>query len=141
MLEHHARLILSDLYSSWEGGDLFSTLSYFAPSAVFAVHATPAGASLIGAGTGLHDLGNRLDMFLNRVEVREFKLLQVVSKGIWTQSRAYFRYRHRNGSMQVDGTMRHLWKFIGDEIAHFELFHDSQCMRAFYAMAALESAA
>jgi hypothetical protein len=73
--------------------------------------------------------------------VREFRLLQVVSKGLWTQSRAYFRYRHRNGSMEVDGTMRHLWKFIGDEIAHFELFHDSQCMRAFYAMAALESAA
>jgi hypothetical protein len=141
MLEHHARLILCDLYSSWEGGDLFGTLSYFAPSAAFAVHATPKGASLIGAGTGLDDLGNRLEKFLHRVEVREFRLLQVVSKGFWTQSRAYFRYRHRNGSMEVDGTMRHLWKFVGDEIAHFELFHDSQCMRAFYAMAALESAA
>lgn len=141
MLEHHAGLILSDLYSSWERGDLFGTLSYFAPSAVFAVHAMPESASLIGAGTGLDDLGDRLEKFLHRVEVREFKLLQVVSKGLWTQSRAYFRYRHRNGSMEVDGTMRHLWKFIGDEIAHFELFHDSQCMRAFYAMAALESAA
>jgi hypothetical protein len=141
MLEHHARLILRDLYSSWEGGDLFGTLSYFAPSTAFAVHATPKGASLIGAGTGLDDLGNRLEKFLHRVEVREFRLLQVVSKGFSTQSRAYFRYRHRNGSMEVDGTMRHLWKFVGDEIAHFELFHDSQCMRAFYAMAALESAA
>src|SRR5262245_9475277 len=141
MLERHARLILSDLYAAWEGGDLFGTLSYFAPSTVFAVHATPEGASLIGAGTGLDVLANRLDMFLDRVEVREFKLLQVVSKGFCTQSRAYFRYRHRNGSMEVDGTMRHLWKFFGDQIAHFELFHDAQCMRAFYAMAALESAA
>ena len=140
MREQHARLILHDLYSSWEGSDLFGTLSYFAPSTVFAVHATE-GASLIGAGKGLDDLGNRLEEFLQRVEVREFKLLQVVSKGLWTQSRAYFRYRHRNGNMEVDGTMRHLWKFIGDEVAHFELFHDSQCMRAFYAMAALESAA
>jgi hypothetical protein len=141
MLEHHARLILRDLYASWEGGDLFGTLSYFAPSTVFAVHAIPEGASLIGAGAGLDDLGNRLEKFLLRVDVREFKLLQVVTKGAWTQSRAFFRYRHRNGSMEVDGTMRHLWKFIGDEVAHFELFHDSQCMRAFYAMAALESAA
>src|SRR5262249_11876530 len=72
MLERHARLILSDLYASWEGGDLFGTLSYFAPGAVFAVHATPGGASLIGAGTGLDDLANRLDIFLDRVEVREF---------------------------------------------------------------------
>jgi hypothetical protein len=140
MLEHHARLILRDVYSSWEEGDLFSTLSYFAPSAVFAVHATPQGASLIGAGTGRDDLGNRLEKFLTGFEVREFKLLHVVSKSFGTQSRAYFRYRHRNGSMEVDGTMRHLWKFTGDTIAHFELFHDWPCMRAFYAMAALETA-
>jgi len=139
MLQHHARLILRDVYASWEEGDLWSTLSYFAPGATFAVHATPQGASLIGAGTGRDDLGNRLDMFLRAFEVREFKLLQVVSKGLGTQSRAYFRYRHRNGSMEVDGTMRHLWKFSGDAIAHFELFHDSPCMRAFYAMAALGS--
>jgi len=139
MLERHARLILGDVYASWEGGDLLSTLSYFAASTIFAVHAVPAGASLIGAGCGRDDLGDRLDMFLRRFEVREFRLLQVVSKGLWTQSRAYFHYRHRNGSMEVDGTMRHRWRFIGDEIAHFELFHDWQCMRAFYAMAAVEA--
>jgi hypothetical protein len=141
MLEHHARLILGDVYRSWEAGDLLNTLSYFAASALFAVHATPDGASLIGAGYGRDDLGNRLEMFLRQFEVREFRLLRVVSKDLWTQSRAYFRYRHRNGSMEVDGSMRHLWRFIGDEIAHFELFHDSQGMRAFYAMAALEAAA
>jgi len=141
MLEHHARLILGDLYASWEAGDLPGTLSYFAPSTVFTVHATPQAASLIGAGSGRSDLGQRLGMFLCRIEVREFKLLQVVSKGLWTQSRAYFRYRQLNGSMEVDGTMRHLWKFVGDEIQRFELFHDSQCMRAFYAMAAVNSAA
>ena len=140
MLEHHAQLILGDVYSSWQAGDLLGTLSYFAPNAIFTVHATPQAASLIGAGRGRDELGGRLEMFLGHIEVREFKLLQVVSKGFWTQSRAYFRYRQLNGSMEVDGTMRHLWKFIGDEIAHFELFHDSQCMRAFYAMAALESA-
>jgi hypothetical protein len=40
--------------------------------------------------------------------------------------------------MEVDGIMRHIWLFIGDEIAHFELFHDSRRMRAFYEMAAVE---
>jgi hypothetical protein len=38
--------------------------------------------------------------------------------------------------MEVDGAMRHKWRFVGDEIAHFELFHDSERMRAFYKMAA-----
>ena len=52
------------------------------------------------------------------------------------QSRAQYRYRHRTGGMEVDGTMRHLWRFVGDEIAHFELFHDAPRMRAFYAMTA-----
>ena len=32
--------------------------------------------------------------------------------------------------------MRHKWRFVGDEIAHFELFHDSPRMHAFYNLAA-----
>lgn len=135
MLERDARLILHDLYVSWEKGDLLSTLSYFATSVLFAVHSTPNGASLIGAGFGRDDFGDRLDMFLRRFKVEDFTLHQVTAKGLWVQSRAHFRYRHRAGGMEVDGTMRHVWRFVGDEIAHFELFHDSPRMRAFYAMA------
>src|SRR5262249_23980242 len=125
MLDHHARLILGDRYTSWEAGYLLNALSYFAASALFAVHAPPDGASLIGAGYGRDDLGNRLEMFLRQFEVREFRLLRVVSKGLWTQSRAYFRYRHRNGSMEGDGTIRPLWPFIAANIPPSHLFHHS----------------
>jgi ketosteroid isomerase-like protein len=137
MLERHARLILKDLYASWEGGDLTSTLSYFTRDVVFAVHATPDGASLIGDGCGRDQFGDRLDMFLQRLEVQEFKLQQVMAKGICLQSRAHFLYRNRSNGMDIDGSMRHVWRFVGDEIAHFELFHDSPKMRAFYAMSAM----
>jgi ketosteroid isomerase-like protein len=136
MLEHDAQLILRDVYASWEDGDIPTTLSYFDASVIFAVHSTPEGESLVGAGLGRDNFGGRLDMFQRAYEVVDFKLLHVTTKGLWVQSRALYRYRHRIGGMEVDGTMRHLWRFVGDEIAHFELFHDARRMRAFYAMAA-----
>lgn len=135
-----AHLILDDVYATWERGDLLTTLSYFATGVVFAVHSTSDGESLIGAGCGRDDFGHRLETFLHRFEVQDFKLQQVTARGQWLQSKAHFRYRHRATGMEVDGTMRHMWRFVGDEIAHFELFHDSPRMRAFYALAALQSA-
>jgi ketosteroid isomerase-like protein len=137
MLERDARLILRDVYASWEDGDIPTTLSYFAANMIFAVHSTPEGRSLVGAGCGRDDFGDRLDMFQRAYEVVDFKLLQATTRGLWVQSRAHYRYLHRVRGMEVDGTMRHLWRFVGDEIAHFELFHDAPRMRAFYAMTAL----
>jgi ketosteroid isomerase-like protein len=140
MLADSGRLILNDAYAAWESGDLLNTLSYCRRSVVFAVHASPGAASLIGAGIGRDNFGDRLETFLRLFEVQDFKLQQVTANGLWLHSRAYFRYRHRASRMEVDGTMRHKWLFVGDEIAHFELFHDSPRMRAFYAMVARESA-
>ena len=45
MQASHARLIHNDVYASWEGGDLLTTLSYFAVSVTFAVHSMPDAAS------------------------------------------------------------------------------------------------
>ncbi len=138
MLERHARLILGDVYASWEQGDLPSTVSYFTEDVGFAVHSAPDAASLIGAGRGRDDFGDRLETFVRKFQVEEFKLLHVAQKGFWLQSKAHFRYRHRDSGLEVDGLMRHRWLFVGDQIAHFELFHDSPRMRAFYKMAAAE---
>ena len=62
MLERHARLILDDVYASWEQGDLPSTLSYSTEDVEFAVHSAPDAASLIGAGHGRSDFGDRLEI-------------------------------------------------------------------------------
>lgn len=138
MLVGHARLILGDIYASWEQEDLASALSYFTEDFSFAVHSAPDAHSLIGSGQGRDDFGGRLEAFARKFRVEDFKLEHVARKGIWMQSKAHFRYRHRGSGMEVDGVMRHIWLFIGDEIAHFELFHDSRRMRAFYELAAAE---
>src|SRR3954452_3586225 len=99
MLEHHARLILGDVYASWEQGDLPSTVSYFTEGVEFAVHSAPDAASLIGAGRGRDDFGDRLETFVRKFQVEEFKLLHVAQKGFWLQSKAHFRYRHRDSGL------------------------------------------
>ena len=104
----------------------------FAPSFLHA-----CSCVIVGDGCGRDQFGDRLDLFLQRLEVQEFKLQQVTAKGICLQSRAHFLYRNRSNGMDIDGSMRHVWRFVGDEIAHFELFHDSPKMRAFYAMSAM----
>ena len=131
----HARLILNDVYASWEGGDLPTTLSFFAISVVFAVHSSPKAASLIGAGAGRDEFGHRLEMLLRKYEVEQFNLQHVTPNGIWVNSKVAFRYRHRASGWRFDSTMRHKWLFVGDEIAQFDLYYDAPLMRAFHEMA------
>jgi ketosteroid isomerase-like protein len=140
MLAGDAGFILGDLYRAWERGDLADTLSYFSSSVAFAVHSADNGTSLIGEGIGRTRFGKGLDHCLARFKVCSFALGPVSVRGPWVQSKAMFVYRDRITGTEIDGTMRHLWRFIGDEIAHFELFYDSPRMRAFYELAALESA-
>lgn len=132
MLASHARLILRDVYASWEQGDLDTTLSYFMPDMVYAVHASPDAPSLVGAGIGRDDFASQLERFMRQFEVEEFKLHLVRAEGISLSSTASYRYRHRATGLDVDGHMRHKWLFAGDAIAAFELFHDARRMRAFY---------
>jgi hypothetical protein len=115
MLAHHARLILADVYATWERGDLDTTLSYC---------------------TSHRDaLAFQLERFARQFAVEEFRLQLLRTEGILLVSTVAFRYRHRATRLDVDGQMRHKWLFIGDEIAGFELFHDARRMRAFYDLA------
>ena len=131
----HARFILNDVYASWEGGDVLTTLSFFAISVVFAVHSSPKAASLIGVGMGRDEFGDRLELLLRKYEVEQFKLQQVNANGIWVKSKVAFRYRHRASGWHFDSTMRHKCLFVGDEIAQFDLYYDAALMHAFHEMA------
>lgn len=131
----HARLILRDAYASWERGDLLTTLSYFAGCLVFVVHATPSAPSLVGSGFGRDRFGQELELFLEQYKVEHFTLLGVRADSDGFCSSAAYRYRHRGSGLDVEGRMRHKWRFVGDEIASFELFTDSQRLRAFYNLA------
>ena len=135
MLAHHARLILTDVYATWERGDLDTTLSYCTSHIAYAVHASRDAPSFIGSGVGRDALAFQLERFARQFAVEEFRLQLLRTEGILLVSTVAFRYRHRATRLDVDGQMRHKWLFIGDEIAGFELFHDARRMRAFYDLA------
>lgn len=132
MLARHARLILRDVYASWQGGDLETTLSYFRPDMAYAVHSSPDAPSFVGAGIGRDAFACRLEQYVRRFAVEEFGLQLVRAEGASLLTTAAYRYRHRATGLEIDGHMRHKWLFVGDEIAAFELFHDARRMRAFY---------
>jgi ketosteroid isomerase-like protein len=136
MQASHARLILDDLYASWEGGDLLATLSYFAMSLVFIVHSSPNAPSLIGVGFGRDRFAQRLELFLDQYEVEEFRRVGFRADGDGFCSSVAYRYLHRGSGLDVEGRMRHTWRFIDDEITHFELFTDAPRLRAFYNLTA-----
>jgi ketosteroid isomerase-like protein len=137
MAASNARIVLGDACALWTAGDLPRLLSCFVDDVVFSVHSRPPAASLVGEGLGKVLFAHRLEMLLDEVEVLAFDLQSVTTVGLWHYSRVRYRYRHHVSRMVIDGTMRHKFAFVGNKIAHFELFHDAHRMRAFYDMAGL----
>ncbi len=74
---------------------------------------------------------------LDEVEIQSFRMQRhsFVTDGFWYFSRVNFLYRHRVSHLMIEGTMRQKWGLVGTKIAHFEIFHDSDRMRAFYDVA------
>ena len=134
-----ARLVLGNACALWEAGDLPRLLSNFLDDVVFSAHARPQAPSMLGQGLGKVLFARRLEALLDQVEVLAFALQEqsVTRDGIWYWSRVTYRYRHHASRMIIEGSMRHKWGFVGKRIAHFELFHDADRMRAFYDVAGL----
>jgi len=131
----HARLVVGNACALWAEGKLTRLLRLFADDSVFAVHSQPQAPSLVGEGVGKVLLAQRLDMVLDQVEVQAFDPVGLTTDGIWHYSRVRFRYRHHVSRLVISGTMRQKFGFVGDRIAHYQLFHDSHRMRAFYNLA------
>lgn len=137
MSANGARLVVADACASWAAGDVHGLLSLFVDDVVFSVHSRPGAASLVGEGLGKVLFAQRLEMLLDQVEVVVFDLSNVTTDGFWHHCRVRYRYQHRANRMIIDGSMRHKFAFVGHKIAHFELFHDTHRMRAFYDLARL----
>jgi hypothetical protein len=134
-----ARLVISSACALWAAGAVNGLLLHFTDDVVFAVHARPNAPSLLGEGLGRVLLERRLEAVLDQIEVQSFKVYRqsFTTDGFWYFSRASFRYRHRVSRLIIEGTMRQKWGLVGARIAHFEIFHDSDRMRAFYDVAGL----
>lgn len=132
-----ARCIVYDACVSWAAADLDGLRSLLLPDLVFAVYSRPGAPSLVGEGRGRTLFLQRLGQLLEQVEVLQFHPICVTTDGFWHQARVRFLYRHRNNGIAIEGRMRLRFAFVGLQIAHFELFHDTHRMRAFYRMGRL----
>jgi ketosteroid isomerase-like protein len=132
-----ARLVVADAFASWAAGDLRGLRSVLAEDLVFSVYSRPEAPSVVGEGLGRTQFLRRLERLLDHVDVLAFDPVNITSDGLWHHARVRFRYRHLANRIVIDGTMRHRFGFVGSRISHFELFHDTHRMRAFYDMGRL----
>jgi ketosteroid isomerase-like protein len=130
--------VLWAAYFAWGEGDLAALLDLVADDVVFAVN-VPAGVkSYVGKGVGKHDFGRGLKRLLEDWEVVEFTPLWIKPHGLWLRAQVSYWYQARATGLEIDGTMRHLWRVVNDEIVHFELLHDAPRMDAFRRLAQAE---
>ena len=135
MLEHN-RLLIEAMYVSWEAGDLPSMMSFFADDVVFAVHPVEATTTIVGHGQGKELFASRLALFLHDYEVVDYSTPYISADGDSVDCRISYHYRHRKNGMEIDGSMRHVWKIADGKIVRFDVIHDALRMGAFFELAA-----
>jgi ketosteroid isomerase-like protein len=128
-------LIIDAMYTSWEGGDLDSMMSFFSDNVAFAVHPMSA-ASFIGQGQGRAALRSRLERFLSECEVVDYLIPSVTPRADWIDCRVCYHYRHRRTQMEIDGRQRHLWRVHDGKIVRLDIIHDARRFEAFFDLAA-----
>jgi hypothetical protein len=141
MSASEARLVVGRACALWAQGNLTRLLPLFIDDVVFAVPSCPQAPSFLGEGLGKVLLAQRLEMLLDQIEVLAFKPVSSVSDGLWHVNRVCYLYRHHASRHVIAGTMRQRFAFVGDKIAHYQLFHDTHRMRAFYDLAAHDACA
>lgn len=126
------RLIIEATYASWAAQDLAAVGSCLHNDAVYLLH-LPAGAwPISGAVRGRARILKSLGEILRDFEVLEYRPLKITeADGIWT-SRARIHYGHRATGLSYEATISNAWTVRGDRIAHFEVFHDTARLRAFF---------
>jgi ketosteroid isomerase-like protein len=130
------RLVLEAAYASWAARDLPATMSCFAEDVVFVIHLPPEVAPFMGEVHGRDELARRLQKILDDFDFIEYVPVQITAEGGSFHSRVRFHYRHKATGLEYDGRMRHVWRVEGDQIVHFEEFHDAERVKTFFAMVA-----
>jgi ketosteroid isomerase-like protein len=130
--------VLWAAYFAWAEGDLAALLDLVADDIVFAVN-VPAGVkSYVGKGMGKDAFARGLERLLRDWEVIEFTPLPIKPRGLWLRAQVSYCYKARGTGLEIDGTMRHLWRVVDGKIVHFELLHDAPRMDAFRRLAQAE---
>jgi ketosteroid isomerase-like protein len=128
------KLIIEDACTAWEVGNSTKALARFADDVAFSVHA-PDEASFVGGGQGKAELARRLGRYLDNIQVMYFEPLQITERedGL-LQCLVRFVYRHRQKRLEIEGSMRTVWRFGGDKVVRLDIFYDAPLMSAFYGL-------
>ena len=128
------RLIIEATYASWAAQDLTTVGACLHHDAVYLLHLPPGAWPISGAVRGKATILQSLADILRDFEVVEYRPLKIANvDGLWT-SRARIHYGHRATGLSYEATIRNAWRFEGDRIRSFEVFHDAARLRAFFEM-------
>jgi len=126
------RLVIEATYASWATQDLAAVGLCLHDDAVYLLH-LPAGAwPISGFVRGRARILKSLGEILRDFEVLEYRPLKIAeADGIWT-SRARIHYGHRSTGLSYEATISNAWRVDRGRIRHFEVFHDTERLRAFF---------
>jgi len=130
------KVLLEGAYAAWAARDLGTTLACFAEDVVFTIHLPLEVVPFAGKVHGRDKLARRLQAILDDFDFLAYRPLQITSQGIAFHSQVRFHYSHKATGLDFDGTMRHVWRIVGDQIVRFEEFHDTERVRAFFELLA-----
>lgn len=130
------KTLLEGAYAAWAARDLAATLACFAEDMVFAIHLPSDVVPFAGEVRGREELGRRLQAILDDFDFIFYTPVQITTERSSFHSQVHFHYRHKASGLDYEGRMRHVWRITGDQIVRFEEFHDTERVRAFFALLA-----
>ena len=130
------RTLLEGAYAAWAARDLDATLACFAADVAFVIHLPAEVVAFAGEVRGRAELGKRLQAILDEFDFLFYTPVQIKAEGASYHSQVHFHYRHKATGLDYEGRMRHVWRIDGDQIVHFEEFHDTARVRAFFGLLA-----
>jgi ketosteroid isomerase-like protein len=130
--------VLCAAYSAWSDEDVPALLDLIADDVVFAVNVPLNLKSYVGKGIGKPRFETGLRRLLAEWEVVEYTPLWFKQYGLWQRVHVAYCYRERRTGLEIESTMRHHWRVVGDEIVQLEVHFDSPRMNAFRRLAQAE---
>jgi ketosteroid isomerase-like protein len=133
-MSDECKLMIEAACAAWEAGNLAGVVADCAEDVEFFVHAPAHAPSFVGRGRGKAELVRRLGDYLRHIKVMYYEPLLPISRlrNGALRCRVHFVYRHRTKSLEIEGTMRQLWRFEEGKVARLDIFYDALGMRAFY---------
>ncbi len=126
------KMLVEAVMASWEVGDVDAVLSCYARDAVVTIH-LPEVVPYAGVSQGRLPLRDCFQCFWSNLDVLQLRLSVLRSEDHNVlRSHSHFHVVHRATGLDVEGTVRHIWRISGDKIVKCDVFHDAPRLAAFF---------